>query len=300
MGQITNAILIERGLRANFMKAFNNGERVQDIMPFVMVVRSTNKDEKYGWLGESPVMEEWIDERKLRGINDFEFTIVNRDYEATLKVDRNFRDDDQLGAVQVRIRDLASKARQHPRKLFFETLVDGATELGYDGVTFFNASHLESGVAQSNLFTGTSTGPYTVAEFSADFEGSRADMRQFTDDIGEPRNEGELDLWTVAGPDVEPVIDKILGADIINNTTNTLKGAAKKLITSRLTGEDWYLINAGGEIKPFIMQERKAIEFRSLDENSEGGFMRKELLFGVDYRIGFSFGVWYKAIKIDN
>lgn len=300
MGQITNKLLLERGLRAEFLKAFNNGERIEDVMPFVMRVQSNNKDEKYGWLGESPVMSEWKDERKLRGIADFDYTLVNKDYEATLKVDRNFRDDDQLGAIQVRIRDLASKARLHPRKLFFETLIAGATELGYDGVSFFNASHLESGVAQSNLYTGTSSGPYTVAEFSADFEGARADMRQFTDDIGEPRNEGEMDLYVVAGPDVEPVIDKILSADLINNTTNTLKGAAKKLITSRLSGEDWYLINAGGELKPFIMQERKAIEFRSLEEDSEGGFMRKELLFGVDYRVGMGYGVWYKAIKIDN
>lgn len=298
MGQITNAILLEKGLRTEFVKAFNNGEDPSDVMKFILRTKSSSNQEKYGWLGEVPQLRLWDDVRQLDGLKDFNYTIPNKDYEATLKIDKNVMDDDQLGNVKVRIRDLALRARTHPRKLFFDQLILGDTELSYDGVTFFNASHLESGSAQSNIVTGTSSGPYTVAEFSADFESARARMRNFQDDQGEPRNEGNLELTVVGSPDIEPVVDKLLSADLINNTTNTLKGAAKKLITSRLSGEDWYLLESGGNLKPFIMQERKAIKFE-MPTNTEREFMAKELLAGVDWRVGFGFGVWYKAIKVN-
>lgn len=299
MGQITNALLLEKGLRTEFLKAFNNGEDPRDVMPLIMETRSTSDKEKYGWLGEVPQLREWKDERQLSGLKDFDYEIPNVDYEATLKIDKNVMEDDQLGATQLRVRDLAARARTHPRKLFFDQIGLGTTELGYDGVTFFNVSHSESGTAQSNIVTGTSGGPYTAAQFSADFESARARMRGFTDDQGDPRNEGELDLWVVGSPDLEPVVDKILSADLINNTTNTLKGAARKIISSRLTGEDWYLMDASGMIKPFVLQRRSNINFE-LQNKGERTFMRKEILAGVEYRVGFGFGVWYKAVKIDN
>ncbi|MCP3684548.1 MAG: hypothetical protein GY861_17925 [bacterium] len=298
MGIISNNLLLEKGLRAEFMKAFNNGEDPQDVIPMIMTTQSNSDQEKYGWLGEVPQMREWLDERQLSGLPDYDYTIPNKDYEATLKVNRNVMDDDQLGATKVRVRDLSSRARTHSRKLFFDQLIAGDTEFGYDGVPFFSASHMESGAAQDNTYTGTGV---TTAQFQADFIGARARMRSFKDNQGEPRNEGEMnDLIVVAHPDLEGTIDEVLSASMLNNTTNTLKGAAKKLISSRLVDtNDWYLMNAGGMLKPMVMQKREAIKFESL-EKGERAFMRKELLFGVDYRVGFGFGVWHKAIKVTN
>lgn len=298
MGIVSNNLLLEKGLRADFLKAFNNGENPQEIMGMVMETTSSSDSEKYGWLGESPQMEQWLDERKLRGLKDFDYSIPNKDYEATLKVNKNVMDDDQLGAVKVRIADLAAVARNHPRKLFFDQLVAGETDLGYDGVPFFSLVHNESGSNQVNLSTETIAGStQTSAEFAAEFQVARGGLRKLTDDNGEPRNEGAMDLVIVASPDLENVVDKIIGAELLNNETNTLKGAAKKVISSRLTGNDWYLMNMAGTLKPMVMQKRKAITFESMDKG-ERAFMRKELLFGVDYRVGFGFGVWYKAFKI--
>ena len=300
MGIISNNLLLEKGLRADFMKAFANGENPADVMSMIMQTTSTSDQEKYGWLGEVAQMREWLDERQLSGLPDYDYSIPNKDYESTLKVNRNVMDDDQLGAVKIRINDLAARARTHPRKLFFDQLISGEIALGYDGVPFFSASHLESGVAQDNTYTGTSAGPYTTAQFAADFIGARAAMRGFKDNQGELRNEGELSLTIVGNQDLEGVIDQVLSADILDNTTNTLKGAAKKLISSRLpAGDDWYMMNTDGQLKPFVMQNRKPITFESQDKG-ERAFMRKELLFGVDYRVGFGFGVWYKAIKVKN
>jgi len=300
MGIVSNALLLEKGLRTEFMTAFNNGENPADVMPMIMETTSTSDSEKYGWLGESPQMREWLDERKLSGLADFDYSIPNKDYEATLKVNRNVMEDDQLGAVKLRVKDLAIRAKTFPRKLLFDQIAAGVTNLGYDGVAFFSASHNESGSAQSNIVSGTLSTAYTDATFAADFISARARMRSFVDDQGEPRNEGDMDLVIVAHPGLEGVVDNIITADKINNNTNTLKGAAKKVISSRLPADsDWYLFDVSGTLKPFVMQKRSNLTFEAL-EKGERAFMRKEYLYGVDQRIGFGFGVWWKAIKINN
>ena len=300
MGIISNNLLLEKGLRADFLKAFNNGEDPSDVMGMIMKVQSNAASEKYGWLGDSPQMREWIDERKLSGLNDYDYTIPNVDYEATLKVSKNVMDDDQLGAVKVRIEDLAKRAKAFPRKLYFDQIAAGTTDLSYDGVSYFSASHPESETSQSNIVSGSSAGTYTSATFSADFISARSAMRGFKDDQNEPRNEGNLDLMIVAPQALEGVIDQVISADLLNNATNTLKGAAKKIISSRLpSDEDWYLFDMSGTMKPMVLQERTKLKFEALDKG-ERAFMRKELVYGVDQRLGFGFGVWWKAVKINN
>lgn len=300
MGQIKNSIVLEKALRTEFMKAFDNGENPMDVMPMIMSTTSTSKDEKYGWLGQVPQLREWKDSRQLSGLLDFDYSIPNVHYEATLQVDRDDIEDDQYGHVKVRIQDLARRAKTHPRKLFFELLVDGETGLSYDGAAFFSASHkyTADGAAQSNLHTGTKAGTVpTAAELSDDFEQARAKMKKFVDEHDEPFNEGELDLMIVASPDLEGVLDRVFGAELLSNSTNTLRGAAKYMTSSRLSGADWYIVEMSGSLKPFIKQDRQSPRFGALEGLSENGFMHKTYKYGIDYRVGFGYGLWQKAIK---
>ena len=299
MGIVNQALLLEKGLRADFVKAFNNGEDPNDVMPFIMTTSSTSNKENYGWLGSVPNLTEWKDERTLHGLRDFDYELPNKHYEATLQVDRDNLADDQLGAIKIRIADLARKAKLHPRKLFFEALLAGTTELCYDGQFFFDTDHSEgdSGT-QSNLLTGTGT---TLAQLQTDFIAARAAMENFKDDQGEPLNEGELSLYIVAPPALRGRFEELINASIISNTTNTLKGAAKLLTTSRITDvNDWYLIETSGTLKPFIKQIRQSPVFEALEGNSDRGFMSKRFAYGIDHRMGFGYGLWQKAIKTTN
>ena len=298
MGRISNKLLLEKGLKTEFSKALNNGERPDEIMPLVMTVNSTAREEKYGWLGEVAQMTEWIDSRKKRGLKDFDYTIPNKSYESTLEVNRDDIEDDQLGATNMRLRDLVARGLTHPRKLFFDLLANGKTDLGYDGVPFYSASHMESGVAQSNITVQAIAGStYTAAEFKDGFCAARAEMRGFKDDQGEPRNEGELNLYAVGSQDVECVMDEVFNATLLNNSTNTIKGAAKKLISSRLSGNEVHIMDGSGTLKPIVMQTRRGLTFESQNDGDEA-FMNKNEYYGVDYRIGMGYGVWYKAVLI--
>lgn len=300
MSTVVNQKTLERGLRASFMKSFNNAEDPKEVMPFIMETSSDGRDEEYGWLGQSPSMSEWVDERKLKALNGFSYALVNKDYEATLSVDRNALEDDRMGAVQVRINDLALKAKVHPRKLFFDALVAGTSALCYDGQPFFSASHVEgdSGV-QTNLYTGTGV---TLAQLKADIEGAEAQMRLLKDDVGEPYNEGEIKIGIVCHPSMVQKFRELNTLVQISSSSNSMQGRISLIADSgRLVdANDWYFANINEGLKPFIRQVRKPATFASLEGESDNGFMRKQFHYGVDSREVFGYGLWQKMIKVTN
>lgn len=303
MGQLVNPVVLEKGLRADFVKSLAAAENPSEVMPAILQVPSTSNLEDYGWLGQVPELVEWTDERKLKGILDYQYQIRNKDYEATIQIDRNTIEDDQVNSVKPRINDLAVRAKQHPRKLFLEALVNGSSALCYDGQAFFSASHSEgmSGTL-SNIVTGTGT---TLAQIGADLDSAIVRMASFKDDQGAPFAEDiqDKDLMIVAPIALRPAMEKLFGAmNDASGATNTYKDrVGKRVYSSRLTdANDWYLLNVGQSMKPFIQQNRQAPRFGALEVNSDRGFMSKRYVYGVDYRVGFGYGLWQYAVKITN
>jgi len=297
---VVNPVTVLRGLRARFVKAFGNAEDPSEIKPYLMETESDGPDEEYGWLGQSPELSEWVDERKVKSLNDFKYSIANKDYEGTLGVDRNAIMDDRLGATNIRIDDLARKAKIHPRKVFFQLLVDGTAGLCYDGLPFFSASHTEgqSGT-QSNLISGTGT---TLAQLKADIENVVAKMKRLKDDVGNIYNDGEIQIGVICPPELESAFKDLNSLEMISNTSNAMKGKIKSIVASgRLTDvNDWYFADVTPGLKPVVQQNRKAPEFNGLEGDSENGFMRKKWLYGIDYRMGMGYGLWQKMFKITN
>jgi len=299
MGVINNEIVLEKALRTDFVKSLELAESPEEIMGMVLRVPSKSNKEKYGWLGNIPQLNEWLDERKLNGVLDYNYEILNKDYEATLQVDRNSVEDDQLGAIKIRVNDLAVRAKQHPRKLFFEALVAGSTDLCYDGQAFFSESHSsgKSGT-QSNLLTGSGT---SLAQLETDFDAAEVALASYLDDQGEPMHDGEMKLTVVCSKALAVKFRKLNTAETISNSTNVMKGRIDKIVSSsRLTDSDWYVLNTAAPMKPFIMQERQAPKFDALEASSDRGFMSKRYLYGINYRVGFGYGLWQYAAKVNN
>lgn len=300
MSIVANQKTLERGLRAEFVKAYAAAEDANEVKDMIMETQSTGRDEEYGWLGESPSMTEWVDERRMKSLNDFDYKLKNKDYEATIQVKKNDLEDDRLGAVKTRIADLAVKAKsQHPRKLFFDALVAGATALCYDGQTFFSNSHVEgdSGV-QSNILSGSGV---TLDNLDADLDACIAKMKGYKNDIGEPLDESEIVIKVVCPLALEAKFIKLNTMDKLGDNTNTKKGKLSIVSSGRLTdANDWYFANVKAGLKPFIRQIRQAVTFSSLQGESDNGFMRKTYAYGVDSREVFGYGMWQKMIKVTN
>jgi len=303
MGQLVNPVTLEKGLRAEFIKSLAAVENQTDYLPALLQVPSTSNREDYGWLGQIPELVEWKDERQLKGILDYDYQIKNKDYEATIQVDRNTIEDDQMNSVKPRINDLAVRAKQHPRKLFLEALVNGATALAYDGQAFFSASHSEgmSGT-MSNIVTGTGT---TEAQIGADLDSAVLVMASYKDDQGAPFNEDIDDnaLMLVAPIQLKATMIRLFGNETLaNGATNPYFGRITKIIYSTRLEDvnDWYILNVSQGMKPFIQQNRQAPRFGALEGSSDRGFMSRRYVYGVDYRVGFGYGLWQLAVKVVN
>lgn len=299
MGVIVTPKTLEKGLRAEFMKAYQSTENV-GLMEAAMKITSSASKEDFGWLGSAPTMQEFKDEKAPRALLDFDFSIKNVPFEGTIGVDKFALRNDQLGATQVRIKDLASRAKVFPAKLMMALMVSGTTNLCYDGQPFFSASHSEgdSG-AQSNLLNGTGV---TDAQIQADFEAAVAAMISYKDDRGEPYYEdaAAMNLVVVCSPALKAKFDRLFNADTIAMNSNTMKGRGRAVVSSRLTGNSWYLLNVAGEIKPFILQENMPVTFGALEGDSDEGFKRRTYLYGVEWYGNVGYGLWQKAIKVVN
>lgn len=299
MSIISSPKTLARGLRASFVAAYTAAEPAKDVLPFIMETNSDGRDEEYGWLGQSPSMNEWIDERKLKSLGSYDYKLKNKSYEATIQVNRDDIEDDRLGAIKLRISDLAEKAKQHPRKLFFEALVAGTTGLCYDGQPFFSTSHVsgDSGT-QSNLIAGAGV---TLANIAADLDKMIAAMKSFKDDVGEPFDESDIQIGVLCSLALESVFNDLNALVEIAGTQNKWRGKISLIVsTSRITGNSWYFGNIKAGLKPFIRQIRQAVKFESLEDESENGFMKKIYSYGVDSREVFGYGLWQKMIKVTN
>lgn len=301
MGTFAGKVVsLKKGLNALFVKSFNNAEDPADVMAFITTTSSTSDGEDYGWLGQAPSMSEWIDERKLKTLNEFEYTIKNKSYEGTISIKRENIEDDKLGAAMMRVEDLGRKARIHPRKLFIDLLAAGEVDLCYDGQPFFSLSHEEgkSGV-QSNLLTGTGT---SLSQLEADIDAAEEAMLGFKDDTGEPWNEGDVKIGIVCHTSLKNKFFRLNTLDLINNTTNSMKGRISRITySSRFSDKnDWYMGDVSEGVKAVIMQKRKDPQFVGMEDDSQDGFMRAVFHYGVDYRVGFGYGLWQKMVKTKN
>ncbi|HUU60701.1 MAG TPA: Mu-like prophage major head subunit gpT family protein [Phycisphaerae bacterium] len=310
---VVNPVILEKGLKTAFMTAYEAAAAIWS--QIATPVPSTTSQEKYGWLGQSPAMREWTDERIPKGLADHDYTIVNRDWEASIAVHRNALEDDQLGAIPMRVRDLAERAKTHPDELILDLLVEGDTNLCYDGKAFFAATHVDPGAeystAQDNQIGYAcvdGTAP-TLAETKAAFQQARETLLGFKDDRGKPAHTSAAGLAVVCNQHLQVVFEELLNATLISNTTNVLKGAAS-LIVSPLYSETarFVLLKADRALKPLILQQRQNARLATTQSLSQSNpnefqrmgvaeFLRKNIFFGVDARYNAGYGDWRTAVE---
>lgn len=138
---ITNGALEAafKGFNTSFNSAFTTATSYHETV--AMIVKSSTSEMEYGWLGEMPTIREWIGDRHIKSLSAHGFTIKNRKWESTLKVQRDDIMDDKIGIYAPLFSELGRKTRQHPDELVFKLLLDGFTSSCYDGQNFFDDEH---------------------------------------------------------------------------------------------------------------------------------------------------------------
>jgi len=295
--------LLLAGMKTEFMSSFEMAEK--EYLNIATVIKSTKSTETYPWLGSVPKMHEWVDERVPQGLLEHNFTVPNRDFEASIAVDRNALDDEQYGQIELRVKDLSTEAARFFDELVYTLIPEGINTTGstgslyaglnvscYDGKAYFATNHSEGN-------SGTHSNRGSSAISTSAIQAAITAMRKFKTDQGKPAHKRPDTL--VVPPDLEWTARKIINspADPSEGTTtsfdaiNTIKGALKIVINDYLTDtNNWYLFDTRGNVKPIILQMRKTPTFSDLTDNTESSFMRKKLYFGVDWRGAAAFGDW--------
>lgn len=301
---VINTIALTKGVKIEYERAKRQLESMENPSLFnaiTTVIPSRSDREQYGLFGALPVVREWLGEKKFDSFTDFDFTIVNKDWEASLEVDRNEIEDDQVGMVMPKVNMLAQRTFNHKNKLLSDLLINGTTDNGYDATNFFANSHTDGTV--DNLLAGTGT---TDPQLETDLSTARATMMKFQDDRGEPLH-AILDV-IVCPPELEMAFQRIVqsttsvsasAAGVVNPVGRTIKSV---IPDARLTDtNDWYGFSTTLPLKPLVFQDRKSSTLISQTAPTEESvFNRRKLRFSVEARYNTGYGLFQLALKVVN
>lgn len=277
-------------LKTTFLGAFDAAPSQWE--KTAMLVPSGSSQNNYNWLSKFPRMRKWIGDKTVKVLEAFGYSIVNDDWEATISVNRNDLEDDNLGIYAPMAKDAGFSAKQLPDEIVSDLKNDAFDSDCYDGQYMYDSDHDVAGSSVSNLGTAAlSAADKTNA--AASYGVGRLAIMSFTDDEGRP-------LALI--PDIleVPPALETTGRMLLENekledgNPNPYVGTAKLLVNPRLTSTTaWFLHVTNRPIKPFVYQERKKPVFvEQTTEASEKVFMRKEFLFGAEARAAGGYAFW--------
>ncbi len=277
---------------------------------------SDQASETYKFLGQSPVMREWIGGRQAKGFNGQGLTIINKHYEATIEVSKRDARRDKTGQLMARMSDFADRGQTHWASLLSTLLINGPATACYDGQYFFDTDHSEgdSG-SQSNdiavdisglpaVVHGSTTAP-SVEEMQQSILAGITQIVGFKDDRGEPMNEDArsftvvvpLSLYPVAVAAITPMVQAAVQQNMNPNLLADFNVKVVPLV--RLTWTDSFAIfRTDSPIKAFIRQTEQEVELKAKAEGSEFEFDNDAWQFGIDAWRGVGYGYWQRACYV--
>lgn len=277
-------------LKTTFNNAFGAAPTVWP--KIAMKVPSTTGQNDYAWLSKFPMMAKWIGDKNVKSLEASKYTIKNDDFEATVEVDRNDIDDDNLGIYGPQAQMAGESSAQLPDEIVMG-LVNGAfTTECFDGQFFCDTDHVVAKASVSNKGVAVLSCA-TLALAQASLGVARTAMRKFKDDDGRPLNITPNVL--LVGPALEDTALVLQNNERLEDgKQNPYKGTFTVVVDARITSDTaWFLLDTTKAIKPFIYQERKAPVFvEQTDMNSDNVFMRKKFRYGAEARAAGGYGFW--------
>ena len=277
-------------LKTTFNKAFDAAPSMWE--KTTMRVPSTSGQNDYAWLSNFPKMRKWLGDKVIKTLEAFKYTIVNDDFEATVEVDRNHIDDDQIGIYQPQAMDAGFSSKQLPDEIDADLKNGAFTNECYDGQYFYDNDHEVAGASVSNLGTAALSSASNVAA-AASYGVARLAIMSRTDDEGRPL---ALIPNLLEVPPALEATGKLLveNAKLADDTPNPYHGTAELMVNPRLTSSTaWFLHVTNRPLKPFVYQERKAPVFvQQIDMQADNVFMRKKYRFGAEARAAGGYGLW--------
>jgi phage major head subunit gpT-like protein len=285
-------------LKTTFNNAFSAAP--SDWEQIAMKVPSTTGQNDYAWLSKFPRMRLWIGEKTVKALSLFKYVIVNNDWEATVEVDRNDIEDDNLGIYQPQATAAGDSAKQLPDEIIADVVNGAFVTRCYDGQYFFDVDHPakdDTGldISVSNMFD-KKLSIASLAAVQASVGAAETAMMEFKDDEGRPLNIKPNVL--MVPPALKATANTLVTTDRLEDgVPNPYKNAFIVRVDARLKSRTaWYLLDTTKPVKPFVYQERKAPVFvQQTDPQADDVFNRKKFKFGAEARAAGGYGFWQLA-----
>jgi phage major head subunit gpT-like protein len=176
------------GFSTVFNAAFEGAESFYQLV--AMTVPSKGRSIDYKWLGDFPMLREWIGDRVISDLSAHHFEIVNKRFESTIEVDRDDIEDDNIELYAPVIAEMGQAAKQHPDILVWGLLPQGFSTPCYDGQYFFDSEHPVGEGTYSNTGGGSGT-PWFLMDLSRAIKPMILQMRKQPEFVSQDRPEDE-------------------------------------------------------------------------------------------------------------
>ncbi|WP_447588653.1 Mu-like prophage major head subunit gpT family protein [Aquipseudomonas campi] len=284
---------IFNSLKTTFNKAFDAAPSTWQ--KIAMEVPSTSGQNDYTWLSVFPKMRRWIGAKVVKALEAYKYVVVNEDFEATVEVDRNHIEDDQLGIYLPQAQMAGFSAAQLPDELVYEAVNGSFTKFCYDGQYFIDTDHPMGDVSVSNKTTAALSNA-TEAAAKASYGLARTSMKKFKDEEGRSLNITPTVL--LVGPALEDTAKALLtNSKFADGKPNPYQGTAELVVDGRIESDTaWFLLDTSKPVKPFIYQPRKKPVFVSqTNPEAEDVYNLKKYKFGAEARAAAGYGFWQLA-----
>lgn len=317
------------GLKTEFLRTYyRQYDGIRDeVARYMRLGLPSDKDqERYFFWESAPHMKRWIrgtpmSSKAFKGVT---YTATN--YEWARAVDWHFADeqDDQTKSMVDQARSLGQSFALLEERCFFQILTGGSdadllpsVPTAPDGQNLFATTDGVSarfGATSGNSLTGTGT---SQAQINADFFSVMAQFRLFQDTEGQPLwDKRTLDAPVTLLIPANGTLMLAFGAVFQNQLTHSVissTGAAisnvikamgfqvRLVFTQRLTGNSWYAVLEGADVKPTFSQLRQSpAEINANFDNSD--VVRNTGFKGLGFygRYGFGVSTPYAVVKVTN
>lgn len=278
---------------------------VESARPFypniATVIPSDGADEEYGGLGNVPGVREWVGDRQFNSLRAAKFTLPNKLWENSLRIERTDIEDARLVKYGPVLEQMGVEAMYHPDQLMFEVLIAGDSTACFDGQYFFDTDHSwgDSGTQSNDLTHAAATGTTPTAdEFRDAYHEARAAMLGFKRDNGKfwhrPTIEPMTDLVLLVKPAHEVTARTALTTALVGGgNTNIVLDAPRIVACPHITADVFYLLRTGQPLKPFIFQARQPLtrQMKGMDDREF-----KDVKFMTDARYNVGYLAWWNAV----
>jgi len=275
--------------QALFAREFQAASALQGWRELAMPISSDGEQNTYEWFGTVPLMGDVTHGSPvISGLNEYNFSVVNSDFQAVIEVQRKALERDRLNLITPRIQQLGQEAAMHPGRLIFNLFETPGN--AFDGAAFFaNTRVIGASANVDNILVGTGT---TVAQVQTDLAAARAQMRLYQDDQGRPMN--LIGNTIVVHPDIEQIMWQALNvqqAGLQNNSaipasiSGVFSGQSYRIVVNpQLTdANDWYLLHIGGPaFRPFVLQTEKMPVLESdTNPDTRENILNRDFIYSV-------------------